>query len=193
MSGLISNFIFEKFQLISIAPGEIVREFLKKDCTLALRLRKIMESGNIVPAHMITEIIYQRLKQNDCSNGFLLCNFPTNQKQASLLDTLLGQDEISIDMVIEISPWQEFTINYIWEQINYKKSDICGSEDFEIDAPDEEKDKILEKLTMYDNNKTTVIDYYQNEEKLERIMGNNSINEIISQVLNLLEVKFCKT
>ncbi|GAH85718.1 unnamed protein product, partial [marine sediment metagenome] len=90
-----------------ISTGDIFRENLRNKTELGLKAKKYMDDGALVPDDVVTDMIKDRLSQNDVKeNGFLLDGFPRTIEQAEALDEITDIDaflllEVSRDIIMK--------------------------------------------------------------------------------------------
>ena len=90
--------ICEKFNIPAISTGNIIRAALKNGTEMGLKAKSYMEQGQLVPDEVVIGIIKDRLKEDDCKNGFILDGFPRTIPQAQALEDM----GIEIDKVVDI-------------------------------------------------------------------------------------------
>ena len=77
-----------KFGLVHLSTGDILREAVKQGTPLGMKAKAFMDGGQLVPDDLITGVICDRLRENDCqTNGWLLDGFPRTRSQAEALST----------------------------------------------------------------------------------------------------------
>lgn len=91
-----------KFNITHIESGAIFRENIAGGTPLGRQAQAYIERGDLVPDDITIPMILDRLKQEDCRNGWLLDGFPRNKHQALMLNDSLHKASISIDIVVEI-------------------------------------------------------------------------------------------
>ena len=91
----------ERLDIPHIATGDMFREAAGEDTELGRRIRKIMESGELVPDGLTNELVRERLSRADAQNGFILDGYPRNVEQADTLDGILDDLGTKIDLVIK--------------------------------------------------------------------------------------------
>ncbi len=93
----------KKFNITHVESGAIFRENIKGGTELGKQAKEYIDRGDLVPDGITIPMILDRLKKDDCKNGWLLDGFPRNPEQAVALDKALSDAGISLDYVIEIS------------------------------------------------------------------------------------------
>ncbi len=92
----------EKYNLPHIESGAIFRENIGKGTEIGVKAKEYIDRGELVPDEITIPMILDRLKQDDCSNGWLLDGFPRNREQAVKLDEALKTSGLDLDIVIEV-------------------------------------------------------------------------------------------
>jgi adenylate kinase len=92
----------DKYNLPHIESGAIFRENISKGTELGTKAKEYIERGDLVPDEITIPMILDRLKQDDCKNGWLLDGFPRNKNQAIKLDEALKTAGLDLDVVIEV-------------------------------------------------------------------------------------------
>lgn len=92
----------EKYNIAHIESGAIFRENISKGTELGAKAKEYIDRGDLVPDEITIPMILDRLKQDDCKNGWLLDGFPRNKNQAIKLDDALKAAAMDLDVVIEV-------------------------------------------------------------------------------------------
>jgi adenylate kinase len=92
----------EKFKTPHIETGVIFRNNISRGTALGKEAKGYIDRGELVPDSITIPMILDRLKEDDCQQGWLLDGFPRNLAQAEALDKALGKEGIKLDIVIEI-------------------------------------------------------------------------------------------
>ena len=90
--------IVEKYHIPHISTGDIFRENIKNETPIGLLAKSYTDKGQLVPDEVTCKIVEERLKKEDCKNGYLLDGFPRTRVQAEALDTFA-----KIDAVVNIN------------------------------------------------------------------------------------------
>ncbi|WP_300667327.1 adenylate kinase [Desulfoluna sp.] len=91
-----------KYNAAHIESGAIFRENIKGGTELGMKAKSFIDAGDLVPDDITIPMILDRLKQDDCANGWLLDGFPRNKVQAEKLDESLKAAGMELNYVVEI-------------------------------------------------------------------------------------------
>lgn len=103
----------EKYNLAHIESGAIFRENIGKGTELGAKAKEFIDRGDLVPDEITIPMILDRLKADDCKNGWLLDGFPRNKNQAIKLDEALKAAGMGLNLVIEMLLDKEIAKNRI--------------------------------------------------------------------------------
>jgi adenylate kinase len=92
----------DKFNIPHIETGVIFRDNISKGTDLGKEAKGYIDRGELVPDSITIPMILNRLKEDDCKEGWLLDGFPRNLAQAEALEKALKQEGIALDIVIEM-------------------------------------------------------------------------------------------
>lgn len=92
----------EKLKIPHIETGVIFRDNISRGTNLGKDAKGYIDRGELVPDSITIPMILDRIKQDDCKNGWLLDGFPRNLTQAEELDKALKKENIILDIVIEM-------------------------------------------------------------------------------------------
>jgi adenylate kinase len=96
--GTQANYIKEKYNIPQISTGDMLRAAVKAGTPLGVEAKKVMDAGGLVSDDIILGLIDERLKEDDCSNGYLFDGFPRTLAQADALK----DNGVPVDAVVEI-------------------------------------------------------------------------------------------
>ena len=103
----------DKYNTPHIESGAIFRDNIGKGTELGTKAKEYIDKGDLVPDEITIPMILDRLKQDDCKNGWLLDGFPRNKNQAIKLDESLKEAGMDLDIVVEIILDREIAKNRI--------------------------------------------------------------------------------
>jgi len=91
-----------KYGIPHIETGVIFRDNISRGTDLGKEAKGYIDRGELVPDSITIPMILDRLKEDDCKDGWLLDGFPRNLTQAQELDKALGNEGIVLDIVIDM-------------------------------------------------------------------------------------------
>ncbi len=92
----------DKFGIPHIETGVIFRDNISRGTDLGKEAKGYIDRGELVPDSITIPMILDRLKEDDCKDGWLLDGFPRNLTQAQELDKALKAEGITLDIVIDM-------------------------------------------------------------------------------------------
>ena len=190
--------ICEKLHIPTISTGNIIRAALKNGTEMGLKAKAYMEAGQLVPDEVVIGIIKDRLKDDDCKNGFILDGFPRTIPQAQALVDM----GIDIDKVIDIEVPDEKIIARMSGRrvcskcansyhMDYKKPkvdgicDACGGE--LVQRKDDAPETVLARLEEYHEMTEPLKGFYDKLGKLKGVEGQEDVSDTTSLVFAALE------
>ena len=96
--GTQANYMKEKYGIPQISTGDMLRAAVKAGTPMGVEAKKVMDAGGLVSDEIILGLIDERLKQDDCANGYLFDGFPRTLAQADALK----DKGVIVDAVVEI-------------------------------------------------------------------------------------------
>jgi adenylate kinase len=94
--------ISSRFDIPSIATGDIFRANIRDKTELGLKVAEIINAGDYVPDSLTNDLVANRLKEDDAREGFLLDGYPRTVDQLAFLDDVLAADGTALDAVIQL-------------------------------------------------------------------------------------------
>ena len=94
--------IAEKYSIPHISTGDIFRANIKNDTELGRKAKSYMDQGLLVPDELTCDLVVDRIKQDDCKNGYILDGFPRTIPQAEALDGALSAMNEKMDYAINV-------------------------------------------------------------------------------------------
>lgn len=196
--GTQAKILSKHFNIAHISTGDLLRDEINIKSKLGLEIIDIINSGQLVSDDIVELLLSNRIKKQDCKNGFILDGYPRNVTQAENLPSIVG----NIDKVILITVADELIIErmvgrracskcgqmYHIENNPPKKEGICDicSADL-IQREDDNEETVKNRLLVYHNSTSPIIDYYKSKGLLLEVNGVGDINEISSNLINILK------
>ena len=196
--GTQAEVISEHLSIPQISTGNIIREALKSGTELGKKVQSYMDAGQLVPDHVVIDIIKDRLAAGDSSNGFILDGFPRTIAQAEALDSM----KVNIDKVIDIEVADEKIIERMSGRrvcpqcgasyhLVYKKpvkDGICNTcAGALVQRKDDHPDVVTERLKVYHEQTEPLKSYYEKQGKLYVVEGQEEVADTSRLTLAVLE------
>jgi adenylate kinase len=193
--------ISKKLSLPHISSGDIFRDNLKNQTELGKLARGYMDRGELVPDDLTISMISDRLSRPDCASGALLDGFPRTPAQADALSKMLVQFQGKVNAVPYIRVAEEVLVERLcgrWtcraqghvyhEKYNPPKQtgvcDVDGSELYQRD--DDKVETVKNRIHVYFEQTSPLIEYYQREGLLLEIDGTQPIDRVSADMLAAL-------
>ena len=93
--GTQARLLEEKFRMIQLSTGDMLRQAIAEGSALGQQVKDIMGKGNLVPDDVMVGLISERIDRPDCRYGFILDGFPRTVAQAEALDEMLARRGLS--------------------------------------------------------------------------------------------------
>lgn len=184
-----------------ISSGDLFRQAFADETALGLQAKEYVDRGELVPDTITVAMVLERIKQPDCRSGILLDGFPRTIAQAQALDSSFEQIQQQIDYAIYLSVPRETLLErlsgrYICHahqhvyNINTQpsvipgKCDIDGSELYQRE--DDKGEAVQKRLDIFFNETIQLLDYYDVQEKLIKANGDQQIEQVHHDILQLV-------
>ena len=198
--GTYAKRISKIYNIPQISTGDMFREAIKNKTEIGLKAKEYMDKGELVPDDITIGIVEERLKKDDCKNGFMLDGFPRTIAQAEALDKIIvidkvldftASDEVIIDRLSGRRVCRNCGAIYHIRNIVPKVEGVCDNCGGELYQRDDDKpESVKKRLDVYKKQTAPLIDYYKEKELLADIDANRPIeqvDEIIADVKKALE------
>jgi len=196
--------IVDRYRLTHISTGDILRASIKKGTELGKKAKDYLDKGELVPDEVVVEIVKERLKEPDSQSGALLDGFPRTIEQARQLSGVLEELGRKIDGVIYIDVDEEELISRLSGRricrecgstyhlkFNAPKvrnvCDQCGGELYQRE--DDSVETVKQRINVFREQTEPLIDFYQDKGLLYPVDGNKDIEQVFSQVKEMLDNK----
>lgn len=199
--GTQAELLVEHYKIPHISTGDMFRAAIKERTPLGMKAKEYMDAGALVPDEVTIGIVAERLAQADCSNGFLLDGFPRTVAQADALAKILSDLNTALDGVVNI----ELDEKILLERLTGRRvcrqcgatyhtvfnppekegiCDKCGGELYQ--RSDDTLETAQNRLKVYNAQTEPLIAYYSEQGLLKRIQGDQEIEQVFRDILNVL-------
>ncbi|RZN68723.1 MAG: adenylate kinase [Candidatus Methanolliviera hydrocarbonicum] len=199
--GTQAKLIEERYGIPQISTGDMLRKAVEDKTELGIRAKHYMDSGALVPDELVIMITEERLKAEDCRDGFILDGFPRTVPQAEALDEVLNKMNEKIDNALNIEVKEDDIIrrmsgrrickgcgasyHIIFNPPNEENiCDLCGGELYQRD--DDREETVRNRLKVYKDQTEPLTNYYREMGVLSSIDGGRKIEEISQLIEEIL-------
>jgi adenylate kinase len=169
--GTQSQKLIEKYGLIHLSTGDLLRSEISQGTHLGLEAKKLTDQGILVPDEVVIGMISSKLDANKHAKGFIFDGFPRTVKQAEALDQLLESKKAPIKGMIAL----EVTDSELEHRLLLRGKDSG--------RPDDANPEVIRKRIFEYNDKTApVASFYKSQNKFKSINGIGSIDEIFASI-----------
>ncbi|MDB5138113.1 MAG: adenylate kinase [Mucilaginibacter sp.] len=178
--GTQSQKLIEKYGLIHLSTGDLLRSEISQGTELGLEAKKLMDSGILVPDSVVIGMISSKLDTNKNAKGFIFDGFPRTVAQAEALDTLLESKNAPISGMIAL----EVNNTELENRLLLRGKDSG--------RPDDANPEVIRKRIKEYNEKTApVAGFYKGQNKFKSINGIGSVEQIfdaINEVISTYQI-----
>jgi adenylate kinase len=183
-----------------ISSGDIFRAEMKAESPLGQRLKGFVNAGKLVPDDLTTEIVVQRLKKDDCRNGYLLDGFPRTLAQAESLAGELARMDQALDAVVYL----DLAAERIMERMAGRRVCACGASYHVVTMPpkaegvcdrcgrplrqreDDKPETVKARIEIYAESTAPLVEFYERQGLLRRVDADGTPEEVRGRVFAAL-------
>lgn len=160
-----------------VSTGDIFRANIKEGTELGQKVTAILDAGDLVPDELTSEIVRDRLSQDDAARGFLLDGYPRNTGQVAHLDDFLRSRGEALDAVLLLDvPRAESILRLRQRAIEQGRSD-------------DTEETIAHRLEIYENETAPILAVYGARGIVDHIDGVGSLNEVTERIAAALAAR----
>ena len=197
--GTQAEVLSEKLAIPTISTGAMIRQAIKNGTEVGLKAKDYIDKGLLVPDSAIIDIIKDRLKEDDCKNGFILDGFPRTIAQAEALDEF----GIEIDTALSLEVDDEVIV----KRLSGRRECSACAATYHVDSKppvkectcdkcgaalttrnDDKPETIISRLAVYHEQTEPLKDFYEKKGKLTKVVGQETVEETTECVLKALGV-----
>ena len=201
--GTQAKMLSQELKIPVISTGEIMRQEIKKKTEFGKKIEEILAKGNLVSDNLTDKLLAKRLSRGDVKKGFIFDGFPRNKNQLQLAlkrfkKTIKKDDKL---MAVYINVGDKEVINrlggrrvcicgetYHLKFNPPKKKGICDKCGQKLFGRDDDRPKVVkERLKVYYRGVDPILKYFQREDKLIEIDGEQRIPKVQKDILKELK------
>ena len=173
--------LVDKYGIIQLSTGDMLRAAVRAATPVGLKVKHIMERGDLCPDEIVVEAVADRISQPDAHNGFILDGFPRTVHQAEALDRMLKEKHLELDAVIELKVDEDSLLHRIEKRV--AEMTARG----EALRADDNAEALKKRLDAYRQLTAPLIGYYSGKGMLRTIDGMAPIEEVTKALTAVLE------
>ena len=174
--GTQSEMLIEKYNLIHLSTGDILRAEIVNQTKLGIEAKKYMDQGLLVPDKVVIGMIGSQLEKHSNTQGFIFDGFPRTTEQAIALDNLLLNKQITINAMISLKVEDNELIRRLLERgKNSGRSD------------DQSEEIISNRIKEYNLKTAPLKSFYNQQNKLYEVDGLGSIDDIRKKINSVID------
>jgi adenylate kinase len=174
--GTQAEFIIKSYNLIHLSTGDLLRNEIASGTRLGMEAKAYMDKGELVPDAVVIGMIENKLESNKDANGFIFDGFPRTVDQAKALDELLDRKGSPITAMLSLEVEKQELIDRL-----LSRGKSSGR------ADDQDKSIIENRISVYNEKTSPLIEYYKKQDKYYGINGMGSIDEIAGRLKKVID------
>ena len=194
--------IAAKYGIPHISTGDIFRSNIKNGTELGKAAKSYIDQGLLVPDELTCDLVVDRIKADDCANGYILDGFPRTIPQAHALDAALEKMNSCIDFAINVDVPDENIVKrmhgrraclgcgatYHLEYAPPKQEGICDVCGQELVLREDDHPKTVQKrLDVYHASTQPLIQYYTEKGIVRTVDGTQEMDTVFNDIIGMLE------
>ena len=203
--GTQANFIREKFAIPQISTGDMLRAAVKAGTPLGVAAKKVMDAGQLVSDDVIISLVKERLKQPDCTQGYLFDGFPRTIPQAEAmkaagvgLDYVLEIDVPDAEIITRMSGRRVHPASGRTYHIKFNPPRVAGRDDATgeplVQRDDDREETVRKRLEVYRAQTRPLVEYYgkwaatgdAKAPQYRRISGTGAVDQVRDRAFAVL-------
>jgi adenylate kinase len=164
--GTQAQLLAQHLEIPHISTGDLLRRAVSEQTELGVKAQGYMDRGELVPDQLILDMIHGRLSEPDTQLGWILDGFPRNLPQAQFLEQLLQSIDQRCDRVLNLDV----------------PDDIITARLLGRGRKDDNEEVIRKRLHVYREQTAPLIRYYQDQDKLCSVNGNQVVEAVTSDL-----------
>jgi adenylate kinase len=195
------KYIVDKYGLLHLSSGDILRRHRANGTDLGKKAQKFMDSGALVPDNVIIDMMIDEIGKSP-AGGYVLDGFPRTVKQAADLDKALSGRDGKIDAVLNLSVTEDVVVRritgrricpkcaavYHIENVKPRVDGICDKDGSSlVQRPDDTAEVVVTRLKNYNEQTAPLVDYYKRKNTVYAIDANREAEYVKELVFSKLD------
>jgi adenylate kinase len=185
-----------RYGVPQVSSGDLLRDAVARKTELGLKVKAVMDAGQLVSDDIVLGLIRERLGRPDAARGFILDGFPRNIDQANSLNALLKQLRQPIDAVLLLDVRRETLIKRLAGRRTCPTcgtvynihsmpagANTCSRDGTQlVQREDDKEEVVVNRLEVYQNQTRPLIEYYSKLGMLRVVAGEGELEEVFERM-----------
>ena len=194
--------LVEKHGMRQLSTGDMLRAAVKAETPTGLKVKAIMEAGELVSDEIVSALISDELEAMGPETGAIFDGYPRTEAQAVALDAILRDHSRQLDHVIELAVDEDALVERITGRFTCAKCgegyhdrfkqprvegvcDNCGSIEFKR-RPDDNEETVRTRMAEYRAKTAPILPFYEARGIVTRVDGMADIDEVSASIEKVL-------
>ncbi|MGA2405395.1 MAG: adenylate kinase [Bacteroidales bacterium] len=166
----------EKFNLIHLSTGDMLRAEIAAGTELGKKMSLIMSKGELVPDAVVIEMIANKIDSSKGSAGFLFDGFPRTVTQTVSLEKMLNERGMKIDQMLVL----DVDHNELVKRL-ITRAELSG-------RPDDKDPAVIEnRIEVYKEKTEPIISYCNQKGLYQPVNGMGTIDDIFKRLSDYMK------
>jgi adenylate kinase len=167
----------QRFGLVHVSPGEMLRGLAGADSPSGRRVRAIMAAGELVPEDLIDTMVQARLESLAPDQGFVLDGYPRTAAEAVTLRRLLAR--LGRQEPRPVVVWLEVPREALIERLHHRQA-AQG-------RVDDDEDTVVRRLRVHEQHAHEVREALAGWADVLMVDGDRPPDEVTEEIVKRLE------
>lgn len=174
--GTHAKVVCEKYGILQLAAGDILRKNVKEGTPLGLQAKAVMERGELVSDELVNNMMFDAIRALKSSKGFILDGYPRTLVQSEALEKFFAKEKIALTAAINFMASEKVLVDrlsgrrgcpkcgkiYHVRNMPPKKDGICDVDGEKLTTrKDDEPETILNRLKVYHESTRPLVEFYR--------------------------------
>ena len=166
----------EKFNLVHLSTGDMLRAEISAGTELGKKMSSIMAKGELVPDEVVIEMIAAKIDKTKSSAGFLFDGFPRTVGQTIELEKMLGKRGMKIDLMLVLDVDHDELVSRL-----ISRAELSG-------RPDDKDPAVIEnRISVYKSKTEPIINYCREKRLYQAVNGMGTIDDIFIRLSDYMK------
>ena len=188
--------------MVQLSTGDMLRAAIKAGTPVGLKVKSVLDAGELVSDDIMVDLIGERLDQPDTVGGVIFDGYPRTQAQAEALDRLLAERGRELHHVIELEVDEAALIERIVGRFScgncgagyhdkfklpkvHGVCDVCGANEFKR-RPDDNAETVRTRMAEYRAKTAPILPYYEAKGMVSRVDGMAAMDDVYQSLTAIL-------